>query len=199
MQALPGKSSMARLKEKLVELAWVRVTNVYYVTAPSQVRLTEAAMPCEFVAIDATNCARVTEFREAERVAQYRAKLAAGEVGYFTQGPAGMLGSIWATVNRGDVPLVVRQYMRLAPGDALIHDIVTGEESRGQGVGSFMTAHMVRALLAMRGIGRVVIDVRVGNDGSNRMMEKIGLARAERMAFLTLFKRRAAALRLAGS
>jgi RimJ/RimL family protein N-acetyltransferase len=170
---------------------WVRVNYDYFIENGHDFSLTEARVPCLFIPIDQQNCHRVVDFQERERVTQYQEKLTRHEVGYFAKLSDGMAGSIWATVNGSNVPMLVRGYIWLNPREALIHDIVTGERSRGQGVGPFMTSRMAQALFSLHGVARIVIDVATGNDPSNRMMEKIGLQRAEKVLYLTFWHGRA--------
>jgi ribosomal protein S18 acetylase RimI-like enzyme len=142
------------------------------------------------------NCHRVAEFRERGRVAQYREKLNAGELGYFAECEGRMVGSIWATINRRPHPVDVRGYLRLPPGEAVIHDIVAGVGSRGQSVGPFMTSRMIDVLITEHRVTRVLIDVRVTNASSNRMMAKLGLPKAETMLYMSALGKSVCRLRL---
>jgi RimJ/RimL family protein N-acetyltransferase len=90
-----------------------------------------------------------------------------------------MVGSQWATLNNTDAPIVARGYVPLQPGQALLHDGVTGEKYRGKGVGPFMVAGVLAALVQEFGASRVVIDVKVTNRPALRMMEKVGLTARE--------------------
>ena len=71
--------------------------------------------------------------------------------------------------------------MRLMPNEALVHDIVTGEKSRGMGVGPFMVGRIASALLHQYKVSKIVIDVNVKNKPSMRMMEKAGLQVSQRV------------------
>jgi RimJ/RimL family protein N-acetyltransferase len=98
-----------------------------------------------------------------------------------------MVGSIWATVNHTQVPRVVRTYMRLMPGEALIHDIVTGESFRGMGVGPFMVSRFASVLLNDYRVSQIIIDVNSRNGASLHMMDKAGLQVKEQMLYISAF------------
>lgn len=102
-------------------------------------------------------------------------KIAYGEIGYFAEYQGRIVGSIWASINREQVPVVVRTVMELQPNEGLIHDIVTSDEFRGRGIGSFMTSIMARALIEDHRLSRVEVDVNVRNVASVRVMKKVGL------------------------
>ena len=164
-----------RLKKAFQNTFWIYVTAVFAVRSSNEIRFPASPKPYAFVPITIDNYYRVRDFRAEERILEYREKLKRGEVGYFAQLDERMVGSIWATVNHQAAPCVARTYMRLQPGEALIHDIVTGEPYRGMGVGPFMTANMCRTLLTGDLSTNVVIDVNVRNTPSLRMMNKVGL------------------------
>ena len=148
-------------------------------------------IPCVFVPITPDNCCRVVDFRENDRISQYRDKLLRGEIGFFAENEGHIIGSIWATINRDKGPKLVRSYIILDSGCGLIHDIVASHAFRGQGVGAFMTSRMVNTLLEDLALKKVVIDVNVRNDASNRMMTKIGLRKEEEVVYLTVGTTRA--------
>lgn len=169
-------------------VAWIYLVKNYYVNTGQQLLLSQAVPPCEFLAITSLNAARVTEFREPARVAQYLAKLRRGERGYFAERSGTIVGSIWATVNSGSRARAARGSMRLRPGDALIHDIVTAQAHRGTGIAPFMVSHLVRALFSELGAAKVLIDVNVRNRASLRVMQKLGIQPAETAVTLSLFR-----------
>jgi RimJ/RimL family protein N-acetyltransferase len=152
----------------------------------NEIIMTDSKVPCDFVPINPENYHRVQDFRENDRILQFREKLARKEIGYFAEHKGRTVGSIWATINKSDTPMLVRTYINLSPGHALIHDIVTGEKARGLGIGPFMTSRMAKALLEEYGMAEIVVDVSTRNHASNRMMEKIGLRKAEKMFYITL-------------
>jgi RimJ/RimL family protein N-acetyltransferase len=129
----------------------------------------------------------VNEFRDEDRVAEYRDKLAHREIGFFCELDGNAVGSIWASINESEVRKIVRMYMPLMPKDALIHDVVTGERCRGMGIGPFMVGALASILLNEYGVSRVIIDVNVKNVPSLRMMEKVGLQIKERVLYISAF------------
>ena len=148
--------------------------------------MADSKVPCDFIPINLDSYHRVQEFRENDRIHQYQEKLARKEIGYFAEHQGKTVGSIWATINKSDTPLLVRTYISLSSGHALIHDIVTGKKARGMGIGPFMTSRMAKALLEVHGAIEIIVDVSTKNHFSIRMMEKIGLEKAEKMLYITL-------------
>ena len=149
----------------------------------------EPAIPCTLLPITLNNYFRVKDFREESRVLEYREKLTRKELGFFCQSNGRMVGSIWATMNDTDQPIVARMYMRLLPKEALIHDIVTGPQFRGMGVGPFMVEKTALQLLTVIGVTRIIVDVNVRNRPSLRMMGKMGLEMKERMLYVSALGR----------
>ena len=92
-------------------------------------------------------------------------------------------------MNDTDQPIVARMYMRLLPKEALIHDIVTGPQFRGMGVGPFMVEKTALQLLTVIGVTRIIVDVNVRNRPSLRMMGKMGLEMKERMLYVSALGR----------
>lgn len=172
---------------KLQRLFWIRITTNFFIEHPGDFQWVNPRVPCAFVPITLENCRQVGDFREDSRIIQYREKIAGEEIGYFAELDGKMVGSIWASINRTHLPKTVRGYMKLKPNEGLIHDIVTGERSRGMGVGPFMTSRMAGVLLKEYGVSRIVIDVNSRNRPSLRMMEKAGLERAEKMIYVSAF------------
>jgi len=150
-------------------------------------KLVEPAMICGFAAITLDNYAGVQDFRNEQRIAEYRRKLAQRELGFFAEVDGQKVGSIWATINNARVPVVVRTYMTLRPNEALIHDIVTGERFRGMGVGPFMVGRLASILLQEYLVSRIVIDVNVRNHPSLRMMAKAGLQVRRQVLYISAF------------
>ena len=153
----------------------------------SDFKVTEPSAKCGFIPITVENCFRVGDFRDEGRISEYRHKLAKTEIGFFAECDGKMVGSIWATINNGSVPAVVRTYMKLMPNEALIHDIVTGERSRGKGVGPFMVVRIASSLLSKYGVSRIIVDVNVRNRPSLRMMEKAGLQVKVKVLYVSAF------------
>jgi hypothetical protein len=168
-----------RLVQSLQRVGWVYFTNNYCIDDVAEVVVPKTPTPLEFVPITAQNCERVQEFRSEGLAAEFAAKLRQGELGYFAMASGRTVGSIWATVNRTETPIVARHHMRLLPHEAVLHDGVTGERSRGMGVGTYMVASLSVALMTEHKVSRIVADINVRNRPSLRMMEKLGLKARE--------------------
>jgi len=175
------------LVKHLQRVGWVYFTNNFYIENAADVTVPKTSKPLELVLITPQNCARVQDFRAADRCAEYVMKLEQGELGYFAASAGAMLGSIWATINKTTAPIVARGHMRLGPNEALLHDGVTGEEFRGMGVGPFMVGSLSLVLLKEYGVGRIVGDVNVRNRPSLRMMAKVGLRAEEATLSISAF------------
>ena len=175
------------LTKKLQKLFWIYLTNNFIITTASDFIMTEPAIKCGFTPVTSTNYFRVRDFRDESRIREYREKLAGKEKGFFAECDGRMVGSLWATINSAPVPTVVRTYMRLMPNEALIHDIVTGREFRGLGVGPFMVGRIASILLNEHGVSRIVIDVNVRNSPSLRMMDKAGLQMRQQVLYVSAF------------
>ena len=165
----------SKVTQKLQKLFWVYLTNNFEINDASDFKMTEVARECKFFRITLENHSRVRDFRGEDRVLEYKKKLARKEIGFFVECDGKTVGSIWATLNAGPAPSVARAHIRLMPKEALIHDIVTGEKSRGMGVGPFMVGRIACALLNDYGVSKIIIDVNTKNKSSLRMMEKAGL------------------------
>ena len=176
------KRTVARRAQRIF---WIYLHNNFVIADKSNFRMTEATIKCTFVPITLDSCFRVLDFREQRRVAEYREKVGNGEVGFFAECDTGMVGSIWATINRTRARSVARMHMPLMPNEALIHDIVTAETCRGMGVGPFMIGQMASKLLDEYRVNRIIIDVSCKNHSSLRMMEKLGLESKERVFSLS--------------
>lgn len=180
---------MQKLKNKLQKIFWAYVTNNFVISGMNDFKAIEPRIECKFMPITLDNYHRVGEFREKNRISQYKDKVSRDEIGCFAEYNGKMIGSIWATVNGADAPRVVRTYMKLMPGEGLIHDIVTGETYRGMGVGPFMVSRMAPLLLQEYGLRRIIIDVSVRNRSSLRMMAKLGLRFDCRMLYVSALSR----------
>jgi hypothetical protein len=174
-----------KLTKKLQELFWIYLTKNFIIRSRSDFKNFEPEINCKLIPIILDNYHRVVDFREKSRITEYRDKLVHSEIGYFAEHRGGMIGSIWASINKAEVPRVVRTYMRLMPNEGLIHDIVTGEKSRGMGVGTFMVSKIASVLITKYGLSRVIIDVNVRNTASLRMMEKAGLRPDQKMIYVS--------------
>lgn len=166
------KSNVAK---RLQKVFWIYRTNNFVIASASDFKVTDATSACNFLPITTENCSRVREFRGEDRVSEYGNKVARKEIGFFAECGGKVVGSIWATINTAQLPRVLKGHMKLMPNEALIHDIVTGEKSRGMGVGPFMVGRIASALLSEYSVSKIIIDVNVKNRPSLRMMEKAGL------------------------
>jgi len=177
------------LIKKLQKVFWIYWTDNFIVVAGSEPKKAEPAIPCSCIPITYDNCWRVADFREKNCISEYQAKLCRKELGFFAESYGKVVGSIWATVNNGSAPTIVRMYMPLMHKEALIHDIVTDPKHRGMGVGPFMVEKLVSDLFAVHGAVRIIVDVNVRNRSSLRMMEKIGLEVKEQMLYISALGR----------
>jgi ribosomal protein S18 acetylase RimI-like enzyme len=175
------------LTKRAQNIFWVYLTKNSFIASTADFRLVQPKLECRFVPITEDNYASVTNFREASRVSEYLTKLHSNEVGFFAESGGRKIGSVWATVNKTSSPITVRGYMRLMPGEALMHDGVTAEASRGMGVGPFMVSHMAQALLQDHAVRKIVMDVNVRNTPSLNMLRKVGVAMTQKALYVSLF------------
>lgn len=181
-----GKSRQ-KLTRGLQKIFWVYLTNNFVISSPSDVTVRRDDGGLRLIAMTPENCGMAENFRSRDRVAEYQAKLARNEIGYFAETDGKAVGSIWATLNRGQTPSVARAYMPLMPSEAMIHDIVTGEHFRGRGVGPFMVSAFADVLFRQYGTVRIIVDVNAKNHPSLRMMEKAGLRAKEQVLYISAF------------
>lgn len=183
---LPSVSSLRHLLTKNMQrLFWIYLADVFEVTSSSKVRSAQPAIACEFVPITLSNYSRVAEFRDERRVKEYREKLACNEVGFFVESEGRVVASIWATHNATPKSACVRRYMPLQPNEALIHDIVTGDQFRGLGIGPFMVSQISTIFLNNLRVSRIIIDVSFKNRSSLKMMGKAGLSAHQRVLYVS--------------
>ena len=186
-QLFMWKGLKNKLTKKLQKVFWIYLTHNFVIKGMNDFKMFEPEIKCEFIPMTADNYYRVRDFREENRISEYRDKLAHNEVGFFADYNGEMIGSIWATINKAEVPNVVRTYVKLMPNEGLIHDIVTGEKSRGMGVGPFMVSRIALVLVKEYGLSRIIIDVNIKNHASLRMMEKVGLRIDHKMFYVSAF------------
>jgi ribosomal protein S18 acetylase RimI-like enzyme len=176
-----------RVTKRLQRLAWIYVTANFKISRTSELTPARPGIDCTLVALDQYNYQRVREFREENRVAEYRDKLASHEIGYFAESGGKAVGSIWASINASGGPKVVKMYMKLMPNEALIHDIVASPQYKGRGIGPFMVSGIVERLLSEYGVAGIIIDVDRRNQPSLRMMKKVGLKITEQALYISIF------------
>lgn len=170
------------------KIGWIYVSDLFFVTPSDRLADVQTNKQCELLAITSENAVRSCEFREEDLTAEFRAKLEKGEAGFFAVVEGQAAGNIWATVNRSPKPATVRGFMRLMPKEALIHDIVTGTNFRGLGIGPYMVTQIVPILFGHESVQRIVIDVNVKNTPSLKMMRKAGLRAKEKAVAVSLFQ-----------
>ena len=169
------------------KIGWVYLSDLFFVMPDDPVAAVQTSQPCCLTAVSCENAHRVRDFREENLSEEFCGKLNCGEIGFFAIAGEKAAGNIWATVNRTARPKTVRGFMRLMPGEALIHDIVTGASFRGQGIGPFMVAHIIPILFRQHGVRRIVIDVNVKNTPSLKMMNKAGLQAKQKELSISAF------------
>jgi hypothetical protein len=175
------------ITRKLQKIFWVYLTNNGIVTSMNDFKIIQPSAKCAFRPITLDNYFRVQDFREQERISEYREKLDHKEIGYFAEMEGKMVGSIWTTINNSEVPVVVRKYMKLMPNEAIAHDGVTGEMFRGMGVGSFMVGSLAFVLLDQYKVSKIMFDVNIRNSASLRMVAKAGIQTKETVLYVSTF------------
>jgi len=185
-RTLSGLASQEQ-KARLQRIFWVYLTNNFSIRTLNDFKSVEPRLACRLIPMTLDNYARVTDFREQGRVAQYRSKLDNHELGFFAEHDGKMVGSIWATINRTDRKVVVRNYMKLLPNEAIIHDGVASDQFRGMRIGPYMVSQILTTLIKDHGISKVVWDVHFMNQASMRMLEKLGLRRERRVVSVCSF------------
>jgi hypothetical protein len=175
------------LTRKMQKIFWIYLTNNFIVNSANDLKTIVPVIECGFIRITLNNYFRVRDFREENRISEYREKLTHKEIGYFAEHEGIMIGSIWATINKTDAPTVVRTYMRLMPNEGLIHDIVTGDKWRGLGVGPFMVSRFATELIKEYRLNKIIIDVNFKNQASLHMMVNAALRRDQRMLYVSMF------------
>ena len=95
-------------KKNLQKMFWIYLTNNFVVTSMDDFKTIELSKECGFLPLTLDNYFRVLDFREENRVSEYRRMLAHKEIGFFAGVDGKMVGSIWATINTAQLPSVVR-------------------------------------------------------------------------------------------
>jgi hypothetical protein len=186
---LIGKVLSQNLKTKVQQLFWIYLSNNFIVRGPDEFKMVEPRIKCEFTPITLANCRRVVDFREEARISQYRDKLACGEMGFFAEHNGKMIGSVWATINKTEVPCFAQMFKTVMHNEGVVQDNVVSEEFRGMRVGPFMESSMFAVLFKEYGLSTVIADVNVKNRASLRMLEKMGLRRDRMMIYVSAFGR----------
>ena len=177
------------LKIKLQKIFRIYVCNNYVINDISEIIMIEPKINCRFIPITLDNCHRVRDFREEGRISQYRDKLNHKEIGYFAEYEGKMIGSIWATINKTEVPCVVQTFFKLMPNEGMFHDIVVSENFRRMRIGAFMESSMPASLFKEFGLSRLITDVNIENRGSLGMLEKVGFRIDNKTLYVSVFGR----------
>jgi hypothetical protein len=177
------------LTKKMQKLLWVYPCYIFFINSPDEIKKIEPKIPCEFVPITMDNYRRVAEFRENNRVSEYRDKLEKGEIGGFAQHDGKMIGSYWATVNKTMAPCIVKTYFKLMPDEGLLHDMVVGENYRKMQVAAFLVSNLPITLFREYKLRRLITDINVRNHASLQLATKNGLRRDHKMVFVSVFGR----------
>ena len=185
-----------KLKMKLKRIFWIKVRYNYFITGMNESNKVEPGVNCGFVPITMDNCHRVRDFREEDRISEYRDKLAHKEIGYFAEYDGKMIGSQWATINRTEAPCIGRDFTKLMPNEGLLHDTVVDEKFRGMRVGPFMVSSMSAFLFKEYGLGRIIWDVNIKNRSALRMHEKLGFRIDHKVLYMSAFGKLLLRLRL---
>jgi hypothetical protein len=175
-----------KLKMRLQKIFWIYLSNNFIINGLNEFTIIKPKIECGFVRITLDNCHRVAEFREEGRISQYRDKLANKEIGYFAENDGKMVGSVWATVNKTDVPIVVQMFKTIVYNEGVVHDNIVSEKFRGMRIGPFMESNMFGLLLKEYGLKRVIADISVKNRASLRMLEKMGLQPDYRILYIAV-------------
>jgi RimJ/RimL family protein N-acetyltransferase len=173
--------------QALQRVFWIYLTNNGFISGMKDFEAVEPPPNSRLIPITLANYTRVQEFREQSRVREYRNKLAGKEIGFFAECDNSAVGSIWATVNHSDAVVEVRNYIRLRPHEALMHDAVTAQNLRAKGVGTFMVSAMASILLTEHNVRRIILDVNVRNKPSLRMLAKAGISIRETTLAVSAF------------
>jgi RimJ/RimL family protein N-acetyltransferase len=181
------KATKQRLIKKMQRLLWVYPCYIFFINSPDEMKKVEPKIACEFVPITMDNYHRVAEFREDERISEYRDKIEKGEIGYFAQHGGKIIGSIWATVNKTKAPCIAKTYFELMPDECLLHDNFISENYRGMRVGAFLESNMPVYLFREYKLKRIITDINVRNYASLQMVKKAGLRRDHKMLFVSAF------------
>jgi ribosomal protein S18 acetylase RimI-like enzyme len=176
-------------KETLKKILWIYVCNVYVFNGMNDFKMVEPRIKCSFIPIALDNCHLVTDFRETDRIIQYRDRLAHNEIGFFAEHDGKMIGSIWATINTTATPRIAEKYFKIMPNEGHFHNIIVSKKFRGMRVGAFMESSMPAILFTEYGLNRVTTDVDVRNIASLGMLKQIGAQIDHKLLCISAFNR----------
>jgi hypothetical protein len=174
-------------KRMVLKKFWFSIGYHYTINGPNELRIVEPRIKCKLIPITLENYHRVADFREEDRITEYRNKLDNNEIGCFAEYEGKMIGSIWATINKTDTPFVGKDFTRIMPNEGLLHDNVINEKFRGMGVGGFLEWSLPLLLFNKYGVHKIKTDINVSNRASVRMAEKVGLRIDHKVLYVAAF------------
>ncbi len=181
------------MRDHIVRLAqkvfWAYLTHNFIVTNSNQIRAVAPTISCTLLRITERNCSAVTDFREPARIAEYVAKVAKGELGFYAMHDGKAVGSMWATINTTARPIVARRYIRLRPGEAILHDAVTATVCRGMAIAPFLFRSIAHELFSAFHVKRIIGDVNTRNTSALRYIKKLGLYPSETKLYFSILGR----------
>lgn len=163
-----------KIKKNIMNIFWISLSKKFIIINNDFEKI-DSLISCEFIPITSENYHLVYDFRENDRIVEYKNKLKNGEIGFFVKHKQKAIGSIWATINNNRISIVVRNIIDLKKNEALIHDVVVSEKFRGNSIGPFMVSEIIIKLFQDYKIDRVIIDANIMNKSSLKMMKKLGL------------------------
>ena len=98
-----------------------------------------------------------------------------------------MVASIWATINKTEVPRVVQTFKKVNYNEGLVHDIFVGKMARSKRIGSFMESSLFIILLKNFGLSQIIVDVNFKNHASLRMHDKLGIKVNHKMFYVSKY------------
>jgi hypothetical protein len=182
-----GKILGEKRRRKLLKKFWFSLAYHYIINGPNEIKMVEPRIKCKVIPITLENYHRVNDFREEERILEYRNKLYNNEIGCFAEHDGKMVGSIWATINNTNMPFVGKDFTKIMPNEGLLHDDVVSEKIRGMGVGGFLESRMLVLLFNKYGLNKITTDINVSNRASVRMTEKVGLRIDHKVLYVAAF------------
>lgn len=187
LKLLIGKILGEKRQKKIQNNFRFNLVYNYIINGPNEIKKIEPRIQCKFIPITLENYYRVNDFREVERISEYKEKLNKNELGFFTEHEGRMIGSVWATINKTDKPFIGKDYTKITPNVGLCHDNVVSEKFRGMRVGPFMAFSLISLLFEDYGLSKVIFDVNVKNRNSFRMHEKVGLRKNHKVLYVAAF------------
>jgi len=185
-----------KIKSTLIKIIWVVIYNIYIIKGINDFKVIEPKIKCAFIPITLDNHHRVQEFREERRVEQYKEKLLNNEIGYFAEHNGKIIGSIWATINKTQVPRVVQTFKTIKKNEALVHDIVVSNDFRGMRIGPFMESSIFTKIFNIYEVSALITDANIRNHASLRMHSMVGARIDHKMFYIALVGKPILKLRL---